>query len=158
MTPLSKNFSLEEFTASATAEKKDIDNSIKDFHIREALDALVDNVLQPLRDGWGKPLNVNSGYRCDKLNKAVGGVPTSQHCKGEAADILCDTPVELAEKAIELKLPYDQMIVYPTFVHFSHKRSGVQRRQLLYNKSYTGRKVGEKEEKKASTKKKNAKK
>ena len=141
MGTISKNFSYSEFEASDKADEKGICNVITTFEVRDAVKALVDTVLQPLRDAWGKPLHVNSGYRCPELNKEVGGMPTSQHVKGEAADVACDKPVELARLAKALRLPYDQMILYPTFVHFSHRLKGQQRGQTLYNKSYKGEKV-----------------
>ena len=141
MGTISKNFSYREFEASNKADEKGICNVITTFEVRDAVKALVDTVLQPLRDAWGKPLHINSGYRCPELNREVGGMPTSQHVKGEAADVACDKPVELARLAKALRLPYDQMILYPTFVHFSHRLKGQQRGQTLYNKSYKGEKV-----------------
>lgn len=141
MGTISKNFSYAEFEASPTAKARGIINVISTFEIRDAVRELTLTVLQPLRDAWGEPLHINSGYRCPKLNAAVGGVPTSQHTKGEAADIHADHPIRLAQLAYNLGLPYDQMIIYPTFVHFSHKKGGPQRRQLLYNKSYRGNHV-----------------
>lgn len=141
MGTISKNFSYREFEASDKADEKGICNVITSFEVRDAIKALVDTVLQPLRDAWGKPLHINSGYRCPELNRVVGGQPTSQHVKGEAADVACDKPVELARLAAAMCLPYDQMIIYPTFVHFSHKLKGQQRAQILYNKSYKGEKV-----------------
>ena len=141
MGTISKNFSYMEFEASDKADEKGICNVITSFEVRDAIKALVDTVLQPLRDAWGKPLHINSGYRCPELNKAVGGVPTSAHQYGQAADVACDKPVELARLAASMHLPYDQMILYPTFVHFSHRLMGKQRGQTLYNKSYKGEKV-----------------
>ncbi len=141
MGTISKDFSYREFESSETAERKGFCNVITSFEVRDAIKELVDTVLQPLRDSWGKPMHINSGYRCPDLNKAVGGQPTSQHVKGEAADIASDNPVELARLAVRMKLPFDQMILYPTFVHFSHKHNGKQRGQLLYNRRYTGDKV-----------------
>lgn len=141
MGTISKNFSYQEFEHSDTAQQMGICNVITTFAVRDSIKALVDNVLQPLRDAWGEPLHVNSGYRCDELNAAVGGTKTSQHCKGEAADIKAADPWKLATLAKSLGLPYDQMILYPTFVHFSHKLEGEQRRTILYNKSYTGAKL-----------------
>ena len=58
-----------------------------------------------------------------------------------AADIHADHPCKLAQLAYDLGLPYDQMIIYPTFVHFSHRRGGPQRSRVLYNKSYKGRRI-----------------
>lgn len=141
MGTISKNFSYREFEESETAKARGITNVISSFEVRDAIRELTNTVLQPLRDAWGQPLHVNSGYRCPKLNAAVGGAATSQHTKGEAADIKAEHPVKLAQLAYDLGLPYDQMIIYPTFVHFSHKLHGEQRRQVLYNKSYKGRRI-----------------
>lgn len=141
MGTISKNFDYKEFEESETAERMGICNIIRSFAVRDAIKSLVDEVLQPLRDIAGKPLHVNSGYRCPELNAAVGGADTSQHAKGEAADIAFSSPVKLARIAIQNKLPFDQLILYPTFVHFSHKLNGQQRGQVLYNKSYKGPKV-----------------
>lgn len=141
MGTISKNFSYREFEESETAKAQGITNVISSFEVRDAIRELTNTVLQPLRDAWGLPLHVNSGYRCPKLNAAVGGAATSQHTKGEAADIKAEHPVKLAQLAYDLGLPYDQMIIYPTFVHFSHKLHGEQRRQVLYNKSYKGRRI-----------------
>lgn len=141
---ITKNFTYAEFEASATAKRYGILNAIPSFEVRDAIVALCTNVLQPLRDLWGKPLKINSGYRCPRLNALVGGAPTSQHTKGEAADIACSNPVKLAQLAYDAHLPFDQMILYPTFVHFSHKLSGEQRHRVLYAKTYAWPKVVEK--------------
>ena len=138
MGTISKNFSFAEFEKSDTAKRLRITNVITTTEVRDAVKALVLNVLQPLRDAWGGPLNINSGYRCPALNEAVGGVDTSQHVKGEAADVACTDPLALARLAKRLKLPFDQMIVYPSFVHFSYKKDGGNRCQILYNKTYRG--------------------
>lgn len=141
MGTITKDFSYREFEKSDIADRKGICNVITSFGVRDSIFALTENVLQPLRDAWGKPLKVNSGYRCKALNAAVGGVPTSQHVKGEAADIATDDPVKLARLAVKLGLPFDQMILYPTFVHFSHRLNGQQRGQICYNWRYKGEKV-----------------
>lgn len=141
MGTISKNFDYREFEDSAAADMHDIINVVRSVAVRDSIKALVDSVLQPLRDAVGMPLHINSGYRCEELNAAVGGVPTSQHVKGEAADVAFDAPVVLARIAVENHLPFDQMILYPTFVHFSHKLNGPQRGQILYNKSYKGPKL-----------------
>ncbi len=141
MGTISRNFDYAEFEHSDTADRLGIANVITSFEVRDSVKALVENVLQPLRDAWGKPLKINSGYRCPELNKAVGGVATSQHVKGEAADVACDNPLGLARIAKRLNLPYDQMILYPSFVHFSHRLKGRQRKQVLYNRRYRGDKL-----------------
>ena len=134
---LSKNFSWEEFTKSDTATRLHINNAITDWDVRDNIIALVDNVLQPLRDAWGGPIFINSGYRCPELNKAVGGVETSQHTKGEAADCGVTDPYSFAKMAKRMKVGFDQMIVYPSFVHLSHK-DGENRGQILYASSWKG--------------------
>lgn len=141
MGTISKDFSYREFERSEVADAKHICNVITSFDVRDSIQALTENVLQPLRDAWGEPLKVNSGYRCKALNAAVGGVPTSQHLKGEAADIAAGDPVKIARLAVKLGLPFDQMILYPTFVHFSHRLNGEQRGQICYNWRYEGEKV-----------------
>lgn len=141
MGTISKNFSYREFEESQTATQKGICNIITSFEVRDSVKALVLNVLQPLRDAWGQSLKINSGYRCPELNKLVGGVSNSQHTKGEAADVASDNPFELAKLAKELELPFDQMILYPTFVHFSHNLKGPQRGYVGYNKSYKGKRL-----------------
>ena len=138
MSKISKNFTWAEFTASDTAKRYGIINQITDWDVRDNIIALVENVLQPLRDAYGKPITINSGYRCAELNKKVGGVATSQHTKGQAADCGCDDPLALARLLLDLGLEFDQAIVYPTFLHISHKADGDNRNQLLYNKSYIG--------------------
>ena len=93
------------------------------------LQALVEHVLDPARERLGMPITVNSGYRCPAHNKDVGGVKNSQHLKGEAADITCADNKRLAE-IIEQLGNYDQLIVYPTFLHVSYKRHGVNRESI----------------------------
>lgn len=137
---LSRNFDWKEFTKSDTATRLHIINEVTTWEVRDNIKALVDNILQPLRDAWGQPLFINSGYRCLKLNAAVGGVPTSQHVFGKAADVGCSNPYELAKLAVRMKLDFDQLIVYPTFVHFSYDKEGRNRGQILYNKRYKGAK------------------
>ena len=137
---ISKNFRLREFTASEKAKKLGIDNTkVPDF-AKNNIKELVYQILQPLRDATGKPIIINSGYRCLKLNSAVGGVPTSQHVYGQAVDIQVKgmTPYEVAKVVMELYLPFDQMILYNNFIHISIGTR--DRRQLLYNKNYNGTK------------------
>ena len=149
MGTISKNFSYAEFEKTDVPGMQ-IRNTITSVEVRDNIKALVDNVLQPLRDAWGEPLAINSGYRCPEVNKAVGGVPTSQHTKGEAADVCpfgrnghgdIEVIRKLAQKAVELRLPFDQMILYPSFVHISFRRNGTQRGNVLYNRRYTGKKL-----------------
>lgn len=83
---ISKNFTLTEFTKSVTASNLSIDNTpTSDAY--DNICYLCNNLLQPLRDKIKQPIHINSGYRSVRLNKAVGGAETSQHCTGCAADI-----------------------------------------------------------------------
>lgn len=141
MGTISKNFSYSEFEKSDTANRLHINNAITSFEVRDNIKALVENILQPLRDAWGGPLFINSGYRCLELNKAVGGVPTSQHVLGQAADVACSDPIALARLAKRMNLDYDQCIIYDSFVHFSYRKDGGNRNQILYSPKYRGPKI-----------------
>jgi len=77
---------MEELTRSAVAERLGIDNTPGELSAVN-LHLLCEFILQPLRDAWGYPITVNSGFRCKSLNKAVGGSPSSDHLHGRAADI-----------------------------------------------------------------------
>ena len=105
-----KYFSISELTYSTKARELHIDNTPFSYAIVDNLTSLIDNLLDPIREAWGKPLHVNSGYRCSALNKAVGGKPTSQHLKGEAADITAGSKAEnkkLCEMIKDSGLVYD---------------------------------------------------
>ena len=138
---LSENFTYKEFEESETADKLGIDNTIKRDLIRNNIKELVFHILQPLRDKFDVPIHINSGYRCLKLNAAVGGVPSSQHVMGQAADIVVEgkKPIEVAEMIVEMGLPYDQIGLYDPFVHVSV--SSRQRGHIFYDKSYKGPKL-----------------
>ena len=119
-----KYFTIKELTRSTTATLRGIDNTPSQ-QVIDNLTALVDNVLDPLREAWRKPIRVNSGYRCRALNKAVGGVPASQHMRGEAADITGGSPEdnrELYSLMRRLNLPVDQAINEHdfTWIHVSY--------------------------------------
>ena len=132
-----KYFTFEELTASATARRMGIPN-IPSWRERENLRLLVDEVLDPLREAWGKPVIVTSGYRCAMLNRIVGGAANSQHTTGMAADIrtLTDTVADnrkLFDLALDLDLPFDQLIDEYGYdwVHISYSRY-VTRKQVLH--------------------------
>lgn len=130
-----KYFSFEEFERSASAQRLNIDNSIPE-DLKANVTALADAVLDPLREAWGKPITVNSGYRCAELNRAVGGSPSSQHTKGMAADITTGNRADnrkLFQLIVDMKLPYDQLINESGFswIHVSHRADGKNRGQIL---------------------------
>lgn len=127
-------FTFTEFERSATAYRLAIDNAIPEWAKRN-ISALVDGVLDPLREAWGRPLTVTSGYRCAELNKAVGGSKTSHHCNGMAADITTGNKVDnrkLFQLVLSLGLPFTQLIDEKDFswVHVSLDPANVKRQVL----------------------------
>lgn len=141
-----KYFTINELCKSSTAAKKGIAN-VPSAEERANLEALVANVLDPLREAWGKPIVVNSGFRCERLNNDVGGAAGSQHKTGEAADIEAVTrdPADnrrLFELIRKLGLPFDQLIneFGYNWVHISFSRSR-RRGQVLEAKNIGGRTV-----------------
>lgn len=129
---LSNNFTLQEMCASSTATTRGIDNIPNPDQV-ENLRKLCVRLLQPLRESVNEPFIINSGFRNQELNKAVGGVPTSQHTKGQAADVRVKDPRKLLARLLGLRLDFDQAILYPTFLHLSYN-SGSNRKQVLYAK------------------------
>ena len=129
-----KHFTISELLKSNTALKHKLWNGAPK-EAEENLRALVDEVLDPLREAYGKPIRVSSGYRCPKLNTLVGGNLNSQHMRGEAADIqpVIGNESDLDELARILIAngKFDQLILYPTFIHVSYKRLGWNRKQIL---------------------------
>lgn len=145
---LSKNFSLAEMTKSQTALRKGIDNTPTEEETAK-LKILCQDVLQPVRDYYGKPVTVNSGFRCLKLNRAIGSKDTSQHRKGEAADIeIAGVPNKELAEWIRDNLEFDQLILEfysdddpaAGWVHVSYTNGGRRNQCLTIGKS--GTKVG----------------
>lgn len=131
---MGKYFSLDELCHSDTAKSKGIDNTPSE-EVKKNLEALIENVLDPLREAYGKPIYINSGYRCSELNKAVGGVSTSEHQSGRAADI--DTHDYEENKKLfkliqELNLPFRQLIDESnlSWVHVSYNPNDIKRQVL----------------------------
>lgn len=91
---LSKNFTLEEFTRSSTAEKHKIKNYLPD-HLKPVVIRLFEKTVQPLRDLLNVPLIISSGYRSLKLNELVGGKSNSKHTLGMAVDLMSEIPVQI---------------------------------------------------------------
>lgn len=104
--------------------------------IEESMMALGEEVLDPAREKLGAPITVNSGFRCPLHNQTVGGVANSQHVRGEAADVTCKDNQRLARIIVE-QSKFDQLIIYPSFVHVSYKKNGPNRGQIL-RKTTTG--------------------
>lgn len=111
MTQLTKNFSLAEMVKSETALRNDLDNTPGEAEIAN-LKVLAEKVLQPVRDHYGKGVKVNSGFRHPEVNAKVGGSKTSDHCKGQAADIeIPGVPNHELAEWIKANLSYTQLIL-----------------------------------------------
>ena len=139
-TRISKNFTLDELTASATAKQQHIINAPGVDEVCN-LCALVHHVLQPLRDAMGEQIKIGSGYRCPQLNKAVGGVSNSQHMRGEAADLCIDGDMKKGKRWFEwikTHCKFDQLIMEHNakgtyWVHVSFRSDGKNRQQVIDN-------------------------
>lgn len=135
---ISKNFSWDEVIKSATAKSLGIDNEPGPVE-KARLQAVIYNVMQPLRDAMRRPIVITSGYRTPDLNAAIGGAINSQHMKGEAIDFV-DPKGNLAQMFYYIKdnLPYDQLIweagndEQPQWIHVSYKAVGNRRKVLKY--------------------------
>lgn len=132
---LTKNFTLEEMSHSNTAKAKGLENKPNPKQIEE-LRKLCINLLQPLRDIYGEPLIISSGFRSPIVNKVVGGVANSQHMEGQASDVTVKDPRKLLATLLNSGLDFDQAILYQdgrnNFLHLSYK-SGHNRKQVLYS-------------------------
>lgn len=144
---LSKNLSLAEVIRSETAKRRGLSNMPTEEHI-ENFKKLAENVFQPIRDHFGVPIHISSGYRSAALNKAIKGSSTSQHCSGEAIDIDMDgTTITNAAifNYIKDNLEFDQLIwefgtdANPDWVHVSYESTGKQRKQILKAKKAGGK-------------------
>ena len=145
---LSKSFTLNELTKSQEATRLGIDNTPNEEQILN-LKLLCDNILQPIRDYYGMPVSVSSGYRSAALCEAIGSSSNSQHTKGQAADfeIFSVPNRELAEFIVK-NLNYDQCILEfwkenepnSGWVHCSFNSSG-NRKQFLQAQKLNGRVV-----------------
>jgi hypothetical protein len=136
---LSKNLTLAEVMRSETAKRRGISNMPTPEHI-ENFKKLAEKVFQPIREHFGVPIHISSGYRSSALNKAVGGSSSSQHCSGEAIDIDMDGTSITNKQVFDFireNLEFDQMIwefgtdANPDWVHVSYESTGKQRKQIL---------------------------
>lgn len=135
---LSKNFSLEEMTKSETALRHDMDNTPGEAEINN-LKTLCEKVLQPVRDHFAKGVKVNSGYRHPEVNAKVGGSKTSDHCKGQAADIeIPGVPNHELAQWISNNLEFTQVILEfytqgvpdSGWVHVSYDPENLKKQEL----------------------------
>ncbi len=139
-TKVTMHFTIEELYASDTAKRLGIDNKPTTQKMINLV-YLCAFVLEPLRVAMGRPIKISSGYRCEKLNKAVGGVYNSQHLKGQAADIDIQGDMAFGRKIFEYirdHLPFDQLIwehtasgTYWVHVSFVFPDFGKTRKQVI---------------------------
>ena len=141
-TPVTMHFTIEELYASATANAKGINNKP---NVQQMINLvyLCAYVLEPLRVAMGEPIKIGSGFRCQALNKAVGGVYNSQHLKGQAVDLCIDGDLKKGKKwfdYIRKNLPFDQLIwehnakgSYWVHVSYVYPDFGKNRRQVIEN-------------------------
>jgi zinc D-Ala-D-Ala carboxypeptidase len=144
---ISKHFTLKEMTMSTTAMRLGIDNTPSAESI-QSMSLLAERVLEPVREYIGEPIKISSGYRSPELNKKVGGSKTSQHCLGEAADIVCQNKNNEMFYFIKNNLEFDQLIWEfgdehePDWVHVSY-RDNRMRGQVLVASKKNGKTVYE---------------
>ena len=138
---LTPHFKLSEFIKSSTATARKIDNTPSQEVISN-LQALCQNVLEPLREYFNCPIIIGSGFRSPALNKAVGGVKNSQHMTGQAADI--HIPDEATGKRwfvwLMDNVPFHQLIWEKStpssthhWIHVAFKRTGINKQQVIHN-------------------------
>ena len=131
---MSKYFTINELTRSDKARQHGIEN-IPSQVVALKLQQLIERVLDPLRELWGAPLLITSGYRCTRLNRIVGGAENSQHIVGEAADLTAGSRADnraLYEMAVRSSIPYDQIILEKggVWIHISYRRNHPRRQNL----------------------------
>lgn len=133
-----KHFALTEFIKSDVAKKKKIGNDPTEEAVNNLL-ALIYRILEPAREKIGVPIIVTSGYRCEALNKAVGGVSNSQHLTGQACDIICTKRADKLELFRILSTMDVDQLLYETnkqgtqWIHVSYKADGTNRHQVNNN-------------------------
>lgn len=126
------NFTIMELVKSTIAKREKIDNT-PDSTSLKCLHELISYCLQPIRDKLGKPMIITSGYRCQGLNKKVGGVSNSQHTKGQAVDFYVKdmTTQQVVDFIKKSGIEFDQLInEYNRWVHISFVK-GKNRKQIL---------------------------
>ena len=130
---ITENFTLEELCHSNKAVELGLTNIPNEEQIWN-LTILTVNLLQPVHNLYKKPMPIQSGFRSTKVNAAVNGSKTSDHLHGKSADIRAENPRELFDLVRNSTLSFDQLILYPTFVHMSYRNASENRNQVLYAK------------------------
>lgn len=149
MEKISKHISYKEGTRSITALRKGINNTPNDYELAN-MEAVAANIFEPLREWVGGPIKINSFFRCEELNTAIGGSSNSQHCQGRAIDIDDTyghkTNAEMFEY-IRTNLNFDQIIwefgtdTNPDWVHVSYVSEEQNRNRCLKASRENGKTV-----------------
>lgn len=149
MEKISKHISYKEGTRSITALRKGINNTPNDYELTN-MEAVAANIFEPLREWVGGPIKINSFFRCEELNTAIGGSSNSQHCQGRAIDIDDTyghkTNAEMFEY-IRTNLNFDQIIwefgtdTNPDWVHVSYVSEEQNRNRCLKASRENGKTV-----------------
>lgn len=134
MESISTNITYEEATQSPTAKRLGIDNT-PDEVVLYRMKVVAQECFEPLRNWYGKPIKINSFYRCPELNVIVGGSKNSQHCKGEAIDMSAGSKEENKKLFdwCKANLVYDQLINEYDFswVHISFREKDNRNQTLV---------------------------
>lgn len=132
-----KYFTIKEMCKSSTAKKLNIDNT-PSAEIKENLTVLIEECLDPIREKFGKPIMVTSGYRCPQLNAACGGSPTSAHKLGQAADIDTSDNTKLWDVITSGDFKWTQLINEypdddgePSWIHISYNPGNLKCEKLM---------------------------
>lgn len=131
-------FTFYELEHSVIAEARGIDNTPTP-EVEERLNLLVDLLLDPIREAWGAPIYVTSGYRSEALNREIKGAPDSQHIRGEAVDITAGAPYDNHKLfgMIKTAFEFDQLIEYNDYrwLHLSFTVERKNRKMVLHTKT-----------------------
>ena len=137
---LTAHFTYEELYASEIADRNNIDNEPKEQWIKDNLLVLAQN-LESVRRLLGNPIHVNSAYRSLPVNNLLGSKPTSAHCKGLAADIVCPSfgsPIDIVNAIIGSAIQYDQVILeYDRWCHIGFSNDTPRLQKLIIDKNGT---------------------
>lgn len=149
MDKISAHISYKEATASQTATRKNISNDPNAVQLKN-MKEVANAIFEPVRIHFAKPIMINSFFRSNALNKAIGGSSTSQHCKGEAIDMDGDR-TGVSNKAIfdyiRKNLDFDQLISEfgtegnPDWIHVSYTTEGKNRKQVLRAEKVNGKTI-----------------
>ena len=118
---MSKHFTFIEMTETLHEDLQEKNRKAVTPELYEAGERLCEDLLEPIREHFKKPITISSGFRCPELNKAIGGAAKSQHCKFEAADFVVDgvNLLSIFDYITRSDLRFGQVILEPSWIHIS---------------------------------------